>query len=359
MNNRSLIIIIIQAIMIVTLVWIIILIGSDKILLVDEEDDYDDEIIIDYTELIDGLTYVRLPLAVEKNSGITTKILTVSSEISDIFSYGEVVNLSDLYSKKNNLNNLLRKKIKLQNILTGELDYLKKLITLNDDDKNIADNVIHEKEGDIDILENDLAIIKNDINNILLNTENKWGEYFRKHITSTKNNTAKNLFNNKYRLINITIPAAKRVSKIPKKIKVFLSDDTKNTYDATFISDAPRSNKSLQGKSFLYVVTNNDIKPGSKIKANITRNDKKNNQNKLFIPAKSVVWSNGKSWVFIKKDGEESTFLRKPLINPLETDNGWLVVENNLKKNELIVVDGAQLLLSEEFKYQIKNENED
>ena len=39
--------------------------------------------------------------------------------------------------------------------------------------------------------------------------------------------------------------------------------------------------------------------------------------------------------------------------------NGWIILEDNLKNNELVVVDGAQLLLSEEFKYQIKNENED
>ena len=65
--------------MIITLVWVIFLIGSDKILLdndIDEEDD--EEIIIDYTELIDGLTYVRLRSAVEKNSGITTQPIMIS-----------------------------------------------------------------------------------------------------------------------------------------------------------------------------------------------------------------------------------------------------------------------------------------
>ena len=72
--------------MIITLVWVIFLIGSDKILLdsdINEEED-DEEIIIDYTQLIDGLTYVRLPLAVVKNSGITTQPLIISSEISEL-----------------------------------------------------------------------------------------------------------------------------------------------------------------------------------------------------------------------------------------------------------------------------------
>ena len=92
---------------------------------------------------------------------------------------------------------------------------------------------------------------------------------------------------------------------------------------------------------------------------NITKINHQVKRKKLFIPSKSVVWSSGKPWVFIKKDGDESIFLRKPLINPLETENGWIILEDNLKNNELVVVDGAQLLLSEEFKYQIKNENED
>ena len=101
--------------MIITLVWVIFLIGSDKILLdsdIDEEDD--EEIIIDYTELIDGLTYVRLPLAVVKNSGITTQPLIISSEISDVFSYGEVVNLTDLFTKKNILKIKILKKNKIR-----------------------------------------------------------------------------------------------------------------------------------------------------------------------------------------------------------------------------------------------------
>ena len=35
------------------------------------------------------------------------------------------------------------------------------------------------------------------------------------------------------------------------------------------------------------------------------------------------------------------------------------MIENQIKENDLIVINGAQLLLSEEFKYQIKNENDD
>ena len=68
-----------------------------------------------------------------------------------------------------------------------ELSIAKKLKSLNKDDKNVADNVIIEKEGDIDTHKNDLVIIKNDISNIIINTEHKWGEFFSKHISLAKN----------------------------------------------------------------------------------------------------------------------------------------------------------------------------
>jgi hypothetical protein len=41
------------------------------------------------------------------------------------------------------------------------------------------------------------------------------------------------------------------------------------------------------------------------------------------------------------------------------SENGWIVPKGKINVDDEIVTNGAQLLLSEEFKYQIKNENED
>ena len=41
------------------------------------------------------------------------------------------------------------------------------------------------------------------------------------------------------------------------------------------------------------------------------------------------------------------------------SENGWIVPKGKINVDDQIVTNGAQLLLSEEFKYQIKNENED
>jgi hypothetical protein len=78
------------------------------------------------------------------------------------------------------------------------------------------------------------------------------------------------------------------------------------------------------------------------------------------IPNQAVVWYGGKPWAYFKqginKQGEDQ-FIRKPISTESEVATGWF--NQGLDTNSDVVVNGAQLLLSEEFKYQIKNENED
>ena len=81
--------------------------------------------------------------------------------------------------------------------------------------------------------------------------------------------------------------------------------------------------------------------------------------NGIIIPSNAVVWYAGTPWAYFKQGKDQ--FVRKPISADTEvgslTDGGWF--NQGLDANSEVVVNGAQLLLSEEFKYLIKNENED
>jgi hypothetical protein len=51
-------------------------------------------------------------------------------------------------------------------------------------------------------------------------------------------------------------------------------------------------------------------------------------------------------------------FVRKLVPTAQEMGNGWFTAEG-FEPDDKVVVSGAQLLLSEELKFQIRNENED
>ena len=76
----------------------------------------------------------------------------------------------------------------------------------------------------------------------------------------------------------------------------------------------------------------------------------------VHIPEQAVVWYAGKPWAYVQVDDE--LFSRRSLLDPIQTNDGWLVKEN-FETNEKVVVSGAQTLLSEEFKWAIPDEDDD
>ena len=130
----------------------------------------------------------------------------------------------------------------------------------------------------------------------------------------------------------------------------------KSDYEAFYFSVAPEVDMNRSGKSFYYLVNDSRVLNGEKFIGH--RLASTDDRHFLFIPKKSVIWSNGIPWAYTHINNTEK-YIKKSLSGLKETNNGWIIEEGNFMAGDLIVTEGAQLLLSEEFKYQIKNENED
>ena len=71
----------------------------------------------------------------------------------------------------------------------------------------------------------------------------------------------------------------------------------------------------------------------------------------VMVPAAAVVWWQGKAWVYVQTDPNH--FVRRELSTETPVPEGWFV-GTGLAAGDSIVVRGAQLLLSEEFRAQIQ-----
>jgi hypothetical protein len=74
----------------------------------------------------------------------------------------------------------------------------------------------------------------------------------------------------------------------------------------------------------------------------------------IVIPAAAVVRTSGQAWVYIQTGAEE--FVRKSIAVDQPTDSGYLT-STNVASGDHIVVQGAQTLLSEEFKSRLAQES--
>ncbi|MGE5174109.1 MAG: hypothetical protein ACM3MD_09810 [Betaproteobacteria bacterium] len=71
----------------------------------------------------------------------------------------------------------------------------------------------------------------------------------------------------------------------------------------------------------------------------------------VVVPDSAVVWLDGKAWAYVQKGREP--FFRQEVSTNHPVGEGWLVTKH-FSAGDRVVVQGAQLLLSEEFRSQIR-----
>lgn len=355
MKSKSLFIIVIQSIAIISLVWVVIIADGDKVLL-DDIDDDNESTFLDYTTIENGLLLIKLPKNVEKNSNIKYTELKKTSFIDSSIFYGESINVRPLINLNTKLSIVHNKRDQLSINLEAEADHLKKLKILNEDNKNISDAVVGDKEIEIKSIESNIDALKKDKAFIMETIQNEWGSKFYQIFSNRKSSKLKDIISGKAKLVKITFSPNQINQTIPKKINISSIAQITSNYEALYFSDSPEVDVSRSGKSFYYLVYDNKILNGEKFTGHSLASSE--DQRFLFVPKESVIWSNGMPWAYTHTINT-GKYIKKSLAGLKEANNGWIIEEGNFKAGDLIVIEGAQLLLSEEFKYQIKNENED
>lgn len=78
----------------------------------------------------------------------------------------------------------------------------------------------------------------------------------------------------------------------------------------------------------------------------------------VVVPERAVVWFAARPWIYVRDEKEADIFERTSVSATRLVQGGWFNAAG-LEPGQEIVVTGAQLLLSEELEFQIRNENED
>ena len=133
--------------------------------------------------------------------------------------------------------------------------------------------------------------------------------------------------------------------------------------DARLVGPAAQPEAGLIGATFLYVTEATGLRGGMRVIALPNAET----HSGYIVPGVALVWHAGRAWVYVKipeakkddgrkkDDGQE--FARRDVTAGEWQSEGWFTT--TLSANTEIVTRGAQLLLSEEQRGFIKNENDD
>lgn len=217
-----------------------------------------------------------------------------------------------------------------------------RLKALNADERNVSDKVLQTAEA---LSRSDEAHQKTSVE-ALLTVEQKarqqWG--LRLADAVVKNSSLfSRLATQQDVLVQVTLSGA-YLSSPPQTIR--LQSPVGGFAEATLISSAPRTDPRFQGQSFFYStpMQKTGLVPGMSLSAYLPAGPEEQG---YLVPESSVVWWQGKAWVYLEEN--KGRYVKRELPASGSLADGWFVSEQ-FAEGKLVVVAGAELLLSDELR---------
>ena len=358
MNKKLATIIGLQAFLIIVLFWILVFYGKDEY---DAYNQAQEEEVATPNRVSqhEGATTVTLSQQAQTQSDIRTSKVSTSLHQNTLSALGNVLNIDSLIELRTRyLNAKANANIARASLINSQQDF-QRMQALNKDDKNVSDHAMLVAQAAFKADQAKVQAAETEANNLRDTMRQTWGSVLADE-ASKENVSAslQSLLQHREVLVLITLPLDSATPKAGETISISPTGTNIKAIQASYVAASPQTDATIQGRTFYYRASADTLRAGMRL--NVQLKDTSHNEKAsagIAVPASAVVWYGGKAWIYKKQDKEQ--FIRLPISTDSPTSGGWFTQSKQLSNSDEIVVNGAQLLLSEEFKYQIKNENQD
>ena len=300
---------------------------------------------------VDGESVITLDKETQTRSGITLAVLKPNTYRQEQQAYATVLQIQDLADARNSYATAQAQLDKAQASLDAARQEYQRLDQLHNDDHNVSDKVfqaglaaLRTEEANVRAAQ---AAVQSSANSVI----QRYGESITSWLAADTP-AFRRLLQQQDVLIQVTLPASVPNAAPAKTIRVQVTENTFVT--ASLVARSPRIDPRIQGVSFFYLASAHMLVPGMNVLAYLPVNSESPGNSKIqavLVPQSALVWWQGKAWIYAQKDDEH--FVRREVPTDQPVENGF-VVHSGLMPNATIVIGGAQMLLSEEFRSQIQ-----
>ena len=313
--------------------------------------------------------------AAQARCGIGIETLKPATHRQEIKVYGTVQALDGLLDLRKSLLDLRKNLVDLQNSRAAalaqverakvDLELSKKeyerLKALHTDNQNVSDKAVQATEAawrtnevnlsaaqeSCSAAQKALEIAQQGLAHLEDSARQQWGDVLTKWLFDSAPQLARILQGQEV-LILVTLPLDAPVDLAPPTARIQTAVGTFASVQLVTVS--PRVDPRLQGQSLFYTAPapTPGLTPGMNFTAYLPQGTELKG---VMVPKEAIVLWQGKAWVYVRKD--TGHFARRETATDVPAAEGWFVTQG-LAPGDSIVVKGAQLLLSEEFRSQIK-----
>lgn len=298
-----------------------------------------------------GQTVINLDTKAQQHSGIQTLKLKPASYQADFTAYGKVLAIQPLIALRHRYlvalteRNAAQAKFKQaeQNINRQQALYREGITAKRSMEDQHA-------QWQIDKAQLEASHFQDQV--IAEEARQLWGQSLSTYILARDTSKLDALLTGQQKLLQITLPSNQQLNDDTKTILITSSGDRSKAQSAELISVAPQTDVSSQGNSYFFKTQAKNLGIGMNVTAWIPELNAP--VSGVYIPKSALLWSMDQAFVYIKTD--EETFSRR-LINHYNISNNGYFVSEALKPDEELVITGGQMLLSEEMRGQIPDED--
>jgi hypothetical protein len=191
-----------------------------------------------------------------------------------------------------------------------------------------------------------LAAAESQLRTLAASARQQWGSVLAKSLTEGSPMITR-LIERQDFLFQVSLPPGVSLAAPPPSATIQTGKETRTAI--AFVSPATRTDPKIQGVSFFYTApAESRVLPGMNLLAFLPSG---RTVQGVTIPASAIVWWQDRAWIY-RRTGADS-FTRTEIATDLPVTGGGYVVKEAAKGTE-IVTEGAQSLLSEEFRAQIQ-----
>jgi hypothetical protein len=282
-----------------------------------------------------GQPFIKLDSTSQKQFGIRTEPLRCVVWTNELQTFATIIDLSPLASVLTELNTAMI------NLDLSKREY-ERVKNLYESGKNAPYKNVEVALAE---LQKNQELIKGIKNKLAI----QWGEKIA-DIHSLESFT-KQIAEGKKSIARVTLLPGQRLLSVPPTATLSFVGEPGKAILAKFFAIPSFVETGEFSQSFLYEIDGTNLPAGLKLEARLTAPELV--VSGIFIPGSAVVRALGMTWAY--KSTGDGEFQRFPVTEAIYINGGFIVTNGYIwKENDSVVCNGAQMLLSEELKSQIK-----
>ncbi|MDL2717677.1 MAG: efflux RND transporter periplasmic adaptor subunit [Acidobacteriota bacterium] len=295
--------------------------------------------------LENGNVAVPLDREAQAASGIVTQELPRISRRQEWRAFGAVVDVGDLAEVRRRAADARAQAEKARASLRASRKEHERLSALYADDRNASAKAVEAAQAAASTDQASAEAAETTVAALEATARERWGPVIGGWATGGSP-ALERLLRRQDVLVSATLSPDTSLPQPPDT--AFLERDRASRVVARFVSEAARTDPRIQGTSLFYVASaGSGLLPGMSVTVSIPAGAAVSGSR---VPRSAVVWTEARAWIYTVSD--PTTFVRRPIATDSPEGESYFVVD--LPPQARVVIGGAQILLSEESRSQLR-----